>query len=128
VIYVDASVLLADLFAESRSPPETLWDEYLSSSRLLTYEVWNRINAYRLLLSHGDRARGLLARVSLTEMSEQALARALARFPIAVRTLDALHLGTIEFLRRQGELVELASYDNRLLAAAEALGIPVAGL
>lgn len=128
MIYLDASVLLADLFAERRSPPETLWDENLASSRLLTYEVWNRINASGLIISHGDRARGLLARVSLTEMSEQALARALAPFPITVRTLDALHLSTIEFLRRQGEPVELASYDRRLLAAAEALGIPVAGL
>jgi hypothetical protein len=29
-------------------------------------------------------------------------------------------------LRRQGETVELASYDNRLVAAAEAIGIPIA--
>jgi hypothetical protein len=35
-----------------------------------------------------------------------------------VRTLDCLHLATIEFIRGQGETVELASYDNRLLAAA----------
>jgi predicted nucleic acid-binding protein len=47
---------------------------------------------------------------------------------ITLRTLDALHLATIEFLRRQGETVELASYDDRLLAAAEAVGIPVARL
>jgi hypothetical protein len=31
-------------------------------------------------------------------------------------------------LREQGEEVKLASYDNRLLAAAEALGIPLAPL
>ena len=72
MIYVDSSVLLADLFAEPRSPPETLWDEDLASSRLLVYEVWNRINAHGLMISHGDRARGLLARVNLTEMSERA--------------------------------------------------------
>jgi predicted nucleic acid-binding protein len=47
---------------------------------------------------------------------------------ITLRTLDALHLATIEFLRRQGETVELASYDNRLVAAAESVGIPVAAL
>jgi predicted nucleic acid-binding protein len=47
---------------------------------------------------------------------------------ITLRTLDALHLATIEFLRRQGETVELASYDNRLVAAAEPVGIPVAAL
>lgn len=128
MIYVDSSVLLADLFAERRSPPETLWDEDLASSRLLAYEVWNRINAYGLMISHGGRARGLLARVNLTEMTDVALARALEPFAIAVRTLDALHLATIEFLRGQGEAVELASYDTRLLAAAQALGVAIVEL
>jgi uncharacterized protein len=128
VIYVDSSVLLADLFAEPRSPPEALWDEDLASSRLLAYQVWSRINAYGLMTSHGARARGLLARVNLTEMTERALARALEPFPVGVRTLDALHLATVEFLRGNGASIELASYDNRLLAAARTLEIPIASL
>ena len=128
MIYVDSSVLLADLFAESRAPRETLWDEDLGSSRLLHYEVWNRINARGFVISHGDRARGLLARVNLTEMSQAALARVMEPFPVVVRTLDALHLATMDFLRRSGEAVELASYDGRLITAAQALGIPLATL
>ena len=32
------------------------------------------------------------------------------------------------FLRRQGEMVELATYDKRMLAAAQALGVPLAAL
>lgn len=128
VIYVDSSVLLAELFAEARFPRQTLWDEDLASSRLLAYEVWTRINARGLLSSHGDRARGLLARVNLTEMTEGVLERALEPFPVAVRTLDALHLATMAYLREQGEAVELASYDARLSAAARALGIPLAAL
>ena len=128
MIYVDSSVLLADLFTEPQSPPETLWDEDVASSQLLAYEVWNRINAYGLMISHGGRARGLLARVNLTNMSELVLARALEPFPVAVRTLDALHLATMEFLRGHGASVELASYDGRLLAAAGALGIAAAEL
>jgi predicted nucleic acid-binding protein len=128
VIYIDSSVLLADLFAEHRSPPETLWDEDLASSQLLVYEVWTRINARGLTSSHGDRARGLLVRVNLTGMSEVVLARAVAPFPVAVRTLDALHLATIDFIRETGEPVQLASYDNRLIAAAQALGVVLAAL
>ena len=128
MIYVDSSVLLADLFAEPRSPPETLWDQDLASSRLLTYEVWNRINAYGLTISHGGRARGLLARVSLTEINEVVLARALEPFPVGVRTLDALHLATIDFIRGSGETIELASYDTRLLAAAQELRISLTQL
>jgi predicted nucleic acid-binding protein len=128
VIYVDSSVLLADLFAEARHPPETLWERELASSRLLAYEVWHRINAHALTISHGGRALGLLARVSLTEMNETVLARALEPFPVGVRTLDALHLATMDFIRGSGETVELASYDERLRAAAQELGISLAPL
>ena len=42
-----------------------------------------------------------------------------------MRTFNALHLASIEFLREQRQKVTLASYDVRLLAAARKLGIPV---
>jgi uncharacterized protein len=128
VIYVDSSVLLADLLAEPRSPPETLWEADLASSRLLAYEVWSRLHANRLTSLRSERARALLARVSLTEMSQVALARALEPWPVSLRTLDALHLATMDFLRGNNAAVELASYDNRLIAAAEALGFPLVAL
>jgi hypothetical protein len=51
------------------------------------------------------------------------LTRALRPFRFPVRTLDSLPLATIEFIRGEGEIVELTSYDNRLLAAARSLGI-----
>jgi hypothetical protein len=35
--------------------------------------------------------------------------------------LDALHLASMEFLRRPGQQVSLASYDDRLVAAAKRL-------
>jgi hypothetical protein len=54
-------------------------------------------------------------------MAPQVLARALEPFPTAVRTLDALHLAAMEFLRTSGQTVELACYDERLLAAARAM-------
>jgi hypothetical protein len=49
-------------------------------------------------------------------------------FPVAVRTLDALHLATMNFTANADEPIELASYDRRLITAAEALGIPLAAL
>jgi hypothetical protein len=51
------------------------------------------------------------------------LARALEPFSIAVGTLDGMHLATIECLRGRGADVELACYDERLLAVAGALGV-----
>lgn len=128
MIYIDSSVLLADVLSEPRSPPARLWDEELASSRLLAYEVWNRLHASGAAGLHAERAQALLARTNLMEMSRAALARALEPWPVPLRTLDALHLATMEFLRRQGESIELASYDNRLVAAAQALGIPLAVL
>ena len=70
-----------------------------------------------------SRTRALISRVALLELATPVLARALDSFPIPVRTLDALHLASIEFLRVRQQQVELASYDGRLIAGARALHI-----
>jgi predicted nucleic acid-binding protein len=125
VIYLDTSVALAHLLAEDRHPPDTLWDETLVSSRLLEYEAWIRVNGRGLGASHGELLRALLSRVALVELVPPVLARALEPYPVPVRTLDALHLATMEWLRAQGQAVALASYDERLLASARSLGLTV---
>ncbi len=48
MIYLDTSVVLAQILADDRAPPEDLWEEPLVTSRLLQYEVWTRIHARRL--------------------------------------------------------------------------------
>ncbi len=121
MIYLDTSVALAHLLAEDRSPAEKLWQESLISSRLLEYEIWTRIHARKLERTHADEARSLLGRVALVELSPPVLLRALEPFPKPVRTLDALHLASIDFLFRHGQTVALASYDDRLINAARAL-------
>ena len=119
MIYVDTSVVLAQLLDEERRPPVELWDSVLVSSRLIEYETWVRLNARGLGASHGDAARSLLGRIALCELTPVVLARALEPFPVAVRTLDALHLATIEFLRSHRLAVTLATYDDRQRAVAE---------
>jgi hypothetical protein len=111
------------LLAEDRYPPDELWEEQLVSSRLLECEVWNHINAHQLQDSHGDAVRNLIGRVAMIEMVGPVLARTLQPFPVPVRILDAIHLAAIEFVRAQKQSVQLASYDERLLAAARVLGI-----
>jgi predicted nucleic acid-binding protein len=69
-----------------------------------------------------------MAGLALVELTPTVLARALEPFPTRLRTLDALHLASIEFLREQGQAIELATYDDRLAAGAEALGIKLAPL
>jgi hypothetical protein len=123
VIYVDSSVALAHLFGEGRAPPVSLWRQPLTSSRILEYEIWNRIHARRLGHALGAQTRELLNEVALMALTPSVLERALEPFPLSVRTLDALHLASIEFLRADGQSVELASYDKRLNGAAQRLGI-----
>jgi len=125
VIYLDTSVALAQLLAEDRRPPAALWRETLVASRLLEYELWTRLHARGLAQSHGEAARRLVARLSFLELARPVLARALEPFPTPVRTLDAMHLASAEFIRERARDVALASYDERLLTGARALGLPI---
>lgn len=125
MIYVDSSVLLAELFAETRSPKPPFWEQPLVASRLAEYEVWNRVHARRLEASHGEAARALLGRLAMLELTPTVLARALEPFPVPVRTLDALHLASFHFVRERDPGVRLATYDGRMAEAAAKLGLPV---
>lgn len=123
MIYIDTSVALAQLLAEDRLPPAEIWREPLISSRLLEYEVWTRIHARKLGRSHGETVRALLGSIAFLELAPPVLARALEPFPAPVRTLDALHLASMEFLRSNRQNFSLACFDTRLAEAADSLGI-----
>lgn len=125
MIYLDTSVALAHLLAEDRRPPDSLWEAPLVSSRLLEYELLTRLHARNLGATHTELAKQLLGRVSLLELVGDVLGRAREPFPVPVRTLDALHLASIHFLHQQGVEIALASYDARLLTAAQALRLPM---
>ena len=128
MIYVDTSVALAHLLSEDRRPPATLWSERLVASRLLEYEAWTRIHAGALTDSHAEPLRLLLDRFAFLELSPPVVARVREPFPVPVRTLGALHLASIEFLRGQNQEIRLVSYDQRMLDAAVKMGIPVLDL
>jgi predicted nucleic acid-binding protein len=123
VIYLDTSVALAHLLAEDRQPPDELWTEEIWSSKLLEYELWNRIHARDLARTHADFARLLLARVSLLALDRSVLTRALQPFPMPTRTLDALHLASASYLRERGAEVRVATYDARMAESAEGIGL-----
>jgi predicted nucleic acid-binding protein len=121
VIYLDTSVALAHLLAEDRRPVDELWEQTLVSSRLLEYELWTRVHARRLGRTHRDVVQALLGRIAFLELIPEVLERAREPFPLEVRTLDALHLASMHFLIEQRQDVALASYDERMLAAARRL-------
>lgn len=125
MVYVDTSVVLAHLGAEDAAPPATLWREPLVSSRLLAYETMVALHRRGLGPTHGDIAREVLGRIALLEVAEPIAERVFLPFPAIVRTLDALHLAAMSFLIEQDLPVRLATYDRRMAAAAQALGIPL---
>jgi predicted nucleic acid-binding protein len=123
MIYLDTSIVLAQLLAEDRQPPATLWQGTLISSRLLEYEVWVNIHRGKREESHGELVRTTLARISYVELAVPVLQRVLEPFPRAVRTLDAIHLATALFVANQGQSIEFATYDQDQAEAARAAGV-----
>ena len=67
MIYVDTSVALAHLLAEDRRPPASFWAETLVSSRMLEYEIWTRLHARDLAVSHASGADEVIGRIALLE-------------------------------------------------------------
>ena len=59
-------------------------------------------------------------------MAPTVLARAVEPFPVPVRTLDAMHLATALFLAERRQDVVVATYDERMRAAARAVGLGLA--
>ena len=60
MIYVDPSVVVAHLLAEGRCPPARLRDEHLVSSRLLEYELWNRLHSRVLAAPDDERTLAMV--------------------------------------------------------------------
>ena len=125
MIYLDSSVVLAQVFVEDRRPPEALWAESLVASRLLEYEVWVGLHSRGLTGTHGETTRRLLGGISWMDLSPTVLTRALEPFPTPLRTLDALHVASAVYLRDRGQTVRLASYDRRMAAVGRAMGFPL---
>lgn len=125
MIYVDTSVVLAQVFAEGPIPPASIWRESLVSSRLLEYELWTRMRARRVQQEGVDAALKTIERIAFLDLSRELVARVLDPFPVPLRTLDALHLASADFLRRQGVALRIATYDARLREAATAMDFAI---
>jgi predicted nucleic acid-binding protein len=92
------------------------------TSRLAHVEVARA--ATRLGLSEAPRVDAVLAQVSVSELDAEVAALAARLGPVALRTLDAIHLATA--LRLAGILAAIVTYDDRQADAAGGLGLVVA--
>jgi predicted nucleic acid-binding protein len=125
LIYVDASVVLAWIFGEEQRPSREFWDGPRFASRLTELEVRVRAGAKQLSANGTAGIDAITSRLRFTEISPETVGLLYSDAPKNLRTLDAIHLATLEYLRRTGRELTLATYDRRLAAAAEAMGFQV---
>lgn len=123
ISYVDASALVKLVVDEPESVEMQRW--YVEGERVLSsvvgmIETRRAVNRREHELAHLEHVLGA---IEFIEISDVIAARAAAIPPPVVRTLDAIHLATA--LALQPELEAFVTYDDRMAAAARALGLPV---
>jgi uncharacterized protein len=100
---------------------------YLRRRRPLISSALARTEVLRALLPSGanatHRGRVTLARFDLVRVSDRILGVAGTLLPIDLRSLDAIHLATAQQLGN--ELGPFVTYDERMAAAADDLGLRV---
>jgi uncharacterized protein len=124
--YVETSALVKLLIAEERSPELRSWiDRVEDRGGAIFVSDLCRTEAYRAVLRARPALSGsvgpLLDDLAGVRVTERDFAHARVLQPMSVRTLDALHLAVV--LSHEGRTAGIVTYDRRVVAAAESLGI-----
>lgn len=126
VAYLDTSAAVKLLMTERESPALRRWlrrRPERASAALLRVElvrVVRRAGLPRMI----PQARRLLAGIHIIRLDDALLDRAADLDPTEIRSLDSIHLAAAASLG--DDLAAVVSYDDRLLAAATSLGLPIA--
>jgi len=124
VVYLDSSALVKLVVAESESAAlqRELRGEPERASCALA-----RVEVVRAVRPHGAaavaRARRLLRRLDLIQLDEELLDAAAMVDGGLLRSLDAIHLAAALLLG--DDLTSIITYDQRMTAAAAAVGLTV---
>jgi hypothetical protein len=124
-IYLDSSAivkLIVDEPASSALRSHLAGRGDLVSSALARTEVGRALLAWDVPTAR--RCAVVLEGIDLVAIADAILAEAAVLQPPQLRSLDAIHVATAHQLG--ADLLELVTYDRRMQAAAEALGMPVA--
>ena len=124
-VYLDSSALVK---LAVREPESNALRRYIRRRRPLVSSALARTELSRSLLHLGPAALQLghqvLMRIDLVRINDRVLSAAGTMLPTDLHTLDAIHLATA--LQLGVELARIVTYDERMAAAANALGLPVA--
>ena len=130
--YIDSSVLLRHILLGDSSIKHVLAAEHIISSELLEIESRRVIHRYRIdgelddedFIQANTRLNEVLSGISLLALSTAVKKRAMAAFPVHVKTLDALHLASaLEYADASpGRNLLIFSFDTGMNRCAYALG------
>jgi predicted nucleic acid-binding protein len=123
--YLDSSAIVK---LAVREPESSALRRYLQRKQPLVSSALARTEVGRALLPLGPeavgRGRDVLSRLELAKVSDRVLTTAGGLMPAELRSLDAVHLATAQQLGV--DLARIVTYDERMSAAALALGMTVA--
>ena len=123
--YLDSSAIVK---LAVREPQSLALRRYLRRRQPLVSSALARTEVLRALLPAGDeamaRGRAVLQRIDLVRVNDRILNAAGVLRPFELRSLDAIHLATVQELG--DELSTLVTYDNRMATAAKELGYRIA--
>lgn len=128
MIYLDTAALVKLVRREVESDALVDWiagrpGELMVSSALAEVELPRALRRTEPALLAS--VPGVLGRIAVYEIDELVRTTAAAYDKPAIRSLDAIHLATADAVLAE-DLTVFVTYDRRLLAAAEELGLPVA--
>jgi uncharacterized protein len=123
--YLDSSALVK---LAVREPESAALRRYLRRRRPLIASALARPEVPRALLPLGPdavrRGHDVLTRVDMVRINDRVLDAAGAMLPVELGPLDAIHLATAQQLG--ADLARIVTYDDRLAAVANHLGLWVA--
>jgi predicted nucleic acid-binding protein len=123
-VYLDSSAIVKLVV---REPETEALLAFLEPRQLRVTSALARVEVLRAVRDHGrsatPRATAMLDALSQLALDDALLDSAAAIDANQLRSLHAIHLASVRQL--EGELDVLVTYDERMLAVARALGIPV---
>jgi predicted nucleic acid-binding protein len=128
MIYLDTAALVKLVRREAASDELVDWlneqvDRLLVSSSLVEVELPRALRRSEPSLLAA--VPSILARVSVYDVDETVRTTAAAYQDPLIRSLDAIHLATADAVLGD-DLTAFVTYDRRLLATAESIGLPTA--
>lgn len=123
-VYLDSSAIVKLVV---REPESAVLRRYVRRRRPLISSALARTEVTRALLPLDteavERGQDVLARIDLARVSDRVLRAAGTLLPPELQSLDAIHLATA--LQLGDDLARIVTYDDRISAAAESLGLRV---